>query len=142
MIFTGVLTAFFARQLGTKHPETTMGRAIGAIWIAVGLALFVLCLSLALSGHAEQHTFLAVIESMLGLANAASGIILKWRAQFLCAAMWLAAAAATCFVSNDQGSIVFLTAIFFGQIVFGVYMMILEAQERKSQARKSGAAHA
>jgi hypothetical protein len=142
MIATGVATAFLGRQVSSRNPETTVGRGISSIWIAMGLTLFVLCFSLSFSGHAERHAFLAIIEGMLGMANMSSSMILRWRAQFLCGAMWLAAAAASCFVTAGQGDIVFLTAIFLGQIVFGVYMMVLEARERKDHARKSGAVHA
>src|SRR5271166_5018403 len=36
MVATSLITAFSASRSGGKEPETTMGRAIGAIWIAVG----------------------------------------------------------------------------------------------------------
>jgi hypothetical protein len=72
---------------------------------------------------------------MLGLTNAASSIILKWKMQFACAVVWWAAAAASCFGTVAQSTIVFLVAIFFCQIVFGIYGMIAEARERRQGAK-------
>ena len=142
MIAAGILTAVVASRIGGKEPETTMGRAIGAIWAAVGVSLFIFCLSASIAGRIDQQTFVAAVAAMLGTANASSSIILKWGAQFFCALTWWIAAALSCFVSVTQSSILFLVAIFLGQIVFGSYMMISEARERKTNKGKSGAAHA
>jgi hypothetical protein len=141
MVATGLLTAVIASRMGNKEPETTMGRAIWAIWIAVGVSLFVFCLSASAAGRIDQQTFIAAVAAMLGTANAASSIILKWGAQFFCALAWWTAAAISCFATVTQSSIVFLAAIFLCQIVFGTYMMISEAREKRA-GRNSGAAHA
>jgi hypothetical protein len=53
--------------------------------------------------------------------------------------VWWTAAVVACFGSLTQSLIVFLTAIFLAQIVFGAYGMI---SERKMLAQKSGAVHA
>ncbi len=135
MIGTSILTAVVSSRMNRQLPETTMSRAIGAIWIAVGISLFVFCLSTALSGHAEQHAFLAVIEAMLGAANAASGLLLKWKVQFAAGVVWWMAAVASCFGTIGQSSAAFLTAIFLCQIVFGGYMMWSEARERRLVGR-------
>jgi hypothetical protein len=94
-----------------------------------------MCASAA--GRIDPQTFIAAVAAMLGTANAASSLILKWKAQFACALVWWTAAAASCFVTVAQSLIVGLVAIFLGQIVFGTYMMISEARERKSTALKS-----
>jgi hypothetical protein len=140
MIGTGILTAVIASRIGSKQPETTMGRAIWGTWIAVGVSLFVFCLSSSIAGRIDQQTFIAAVAAMLGTANAASGLLLKWKAQFGCAIVWWAAAGTAPFATVSQSSILFLVAIFLGQIVFGGYMMLSESRERK--AAKSGAAHA
>ena len=44
--------------------------------------------------------------------------------------MWWTAAVATCFGSDAQSMTVFLVAIFLGQIGFGIYCVIAEAQAR------------
>ncbi len=132
-----VTAVVIAVKIGHRpHAETTLGRAIGSIWIAVGTSMFLLFLSLGMSGHlTDQHVFVAVISAILGIANAASGLILRWSVQLACALLWWVAAVTTCFGSDMQSTIVFLVAIFLGQIVFGVYCVLSEAQAR---ARRTG----
>jgi hypothetical protein len=116
----------------SSHPPTTLGRAIGSIWIALGISMFLLFLALGLSGRlSDQHLFLAVISAILGMANGASALILRWKFQFACAVVWWIAAVATSFGTDAQSMIVFLIAIFLCQIVFGIYGTIAKAQERK-----------
>jgi hypothetical protein len=142
MIGTGILTAVIASRMTNRQPETTVGRAISAIWIGVGVSLFIFCLCASSAGRIDLQTFVAAVAAMLGAANAISSIILKWKGQFACALIWWASAAASCFSTASQSSIIFLVAIFFGQIVFGVYMMFSESRERRNHESKSGAAHA
>jgi hypothetical protein len=142
MIGTSILTAVFASRGRNRQPETTIGRAISAIWIGVGVSLFILCLCASIAGRIDVQTFVAVVAAMLGAANAISSIILKWKGQFACALVWWTAAGLSCFGTPAQSSVIGLVAIFLGQIVFGGYMMISEARERKSGERTSGAAHA
>ena len=137
MLTTAALTGVIASRQTKREPETTIGRSIGGVWICLGISLFVFCLSISLSGHAEQHNFLAAVEVMLGAANGISAIILRWKPQFLCAGAWWLAAVLTCFATISQSSTIFLVAIFLGQIVFGAWMMFAEARERKQ-----GVAHA
>ncbi|WP_263358417.1 hypothetical protein [Acidicapsa ligni] len=142
MIGTSILTAVIASLKGRREPETTIGRAISAIWIGVGVSLFTFCLCASIARRIDVQTFIAVVTAMLGAANAISSIILKWKAQFACALIWWTASALSCFGTVKQSSILGLVAIFLGQIVFGSYMMISEARERRANQRKSGAAHA
>jgi MFS family permease len=127
---------------GEKQPETTIGRAIYSMWIAMGVSMMLFFIAAGISGRLDQHIYIAVIGAMLGMTNAASSMILKWRAQFLTALVWWSAAVAACFGSLLQSLVVFLVAIFFGQIVFGIYGMISESRQRQSRGRASGAAHA
>jgi hypothetical protein len=138
MIAAGVITGIVASRHTNSQPETTMGRAIGSIWIAMGISMFLLFMSMGISHRFEEHVFVAIIGAMLGMANATSSMILKWKMQFACAVVWWAAAVAACFGSENQSTIVFLAAIFFGQIVFGIYAMICESRRHRIQ----GAAHA
>jgi len=115
-----------------KHPETTLGRAVGSIWTALGISMFLLFLSLGLSGRlTDPHLFTAAVSAILGMANGASALTLRWKVQLGCAVVWWAAAVASCFGSDVQSSIVFLVAIFLCQIVFGIYCAIAEAQGHK-----------
>jgi hypothetical protein len=113
-----------------RRPGTTIGRAIFSIWIAMGVSLTLLLPALGFSGRFNQHVFVAVVAAMLGTANGASGMIIRWKAQIASACVWWAAAVAACFGSDDQCTVVFLVAIFFCQIVFGGYAMIVEGRQR------------
>ena len=127
-----IATVVVASMKVGNNPRTTLGRAIGSIWIALGISMFLLFLALGLSGRlTDQHLFVAVISAILGMANGASALILRWKVQLACAVVWWVAAVATCFGSAAQSMIVFLAAIFLCQIVFGIYCVIAEAQERK-----------
>ena len=116
-----------------------MGRAVGSVWMALGISMFLLFFSLGSSGRlADWHVFIAIVCGMLGMANGTSALILRWKMQFACAVVWWAASVASCFGSDKQVGIVGFVAIFFCQIVFGIYCMIAEARVRKMR----GTAHA
>ena len=58
-----------------QKPGTTIGRAILSIWIAMGVSLTLLLPALGFSGRFNQHVFVAVVATMMGVANGASGMI-------------------------------------------------------------------
>jgi hypothetical protein len=127
-----IVTAVVASLKPGSHPETTLARAVGSIWIALGVSMCVLFPALGLSGRlGDPHLFVAVVSAILGMANGASAMILRWRLQFVCAVVWWLTAAIACFGTDVQSMIVFLVAIFLCQIVFGIYGAIAGAQERK-----------
>ncbi len=134
MIGASVLTVVLVSRRRRSGPPTTIGRAMGAIWFAMGISSFLLLLSIGMSGRFEFHIFVAIIGAMLGMANATSSIILKWKMQFGCAVVWWAAAVIGCFGSEIQGSIAFIVAIFLCQIVFGIYGIIGGSRERRQDA--------
>lgn len=134
MVAAIVITIVLGSRQHGHGPATTIGRAMSSIWMAMGISMFTLLLPLGMSGRGDQQVVIAVICSMLGSTNAASSLILKWKAQFACAVVWWAAAALACFSSVNQSTIVFIAAIFVGQIVFGVYGMMLEYRERRAAA--------
>ena len=138
MIAAALVTVVAASRITRNRPETTLARSIIAVWIAMGISLFLVLMCLATSGRYEPHTFIAIVGAMLGTANATSGMILKWKMQLACAVVWWTAAGVACFGTESQTSIAFLTATFFCQIVFGIYAMVLESRRR----RQSGAVHA
>jgi hypothetical protein len=117
-----------------RRPGTTISRAITAIWIAMGVSMVLIFPAMGFSGQHSPHIFVAVVASMLGLANGASGLLLRWKAQIASACVWWVASVAACFGSEYQSGVVFVVAIFFCQIVFGVYGMILESRERRLEA--------
>jgi len=131
MIAASILMGILVSRKAGKGPETTLGRAMAAIWIAMGVSLFTLLVALGFSGRFDFHVFIAIIGAFLGCTNAASSIILKWKMQFACAIIWWASAVAACFGSENQVTAGFLVAIFFCQIVFGIYGMIAESRKQR-----------
>lgn len=120
------------RSQPDRRPSTTIGRAIFSVWVAMGVSMSLLFPALGFSGRFNQHIFVAVIAAMLGVANGASGMLLRWKAQTASAIVWWVASVAACFGSDSQCMIVFLVAIFLCQIVFGIYVMLAEAGQRRS----------
>lgn len=131
------LTVVIASRKGRRQPLTTVARAIISLWVCAGISMFLLFTALSISGRLDPHSFVALIGAMLGIANGASSMILKWRAQLVCAAVWWATSVVGCFGSDAHVAGVFLAAVFVCQIVFGVYAMICEARRKQV-----GVAHA
>lgn len=119
--------------------RTTLGRAVGSAWVALGISMFVVFPALGITGRlGDPQLFMAVCSGMLGMANATSALVLRWKLQFGCAVVWWTAAAAACFATAKHAAVVFMAAIFICQIAFGVYGMI---REGAAKARR-GTAHA
>jgi hypothetical protein len=142
MIVASVLTGVIGSRISAKQPETTTGRAMAAIWIGMGISLFILMVCLGVTGRLDLRTAVAIIGAMLGASNATSSIILRWKMQFVCAVVWWAAMVAALFTTENLAGIIFLVAIFFCQIVFGIYGMIAESRRNRARAGAQGASHA
>jgi fatty acid desaturase len=138
MAAAGILTGVLASRSAGRRPETTTGRAMTAIWIGMGVSTFALMLSLGVSGRLDAHSSVAIVGAMLGAANCTSSIILKWKMQFACAVVWWGSGVAACFTSDTVAAIIFLAAIFFCQIVFGIYGMIAESRKHKLSGAGQG----
>lgn len=131
-VFVGVVaTILIASSRTSDQPRTSLGRAIGSIWIALAVSMCALFPALGFSGRLDSHVFLSAVSAILAMGNGASGLILRWRVQLACAIVWWATAVAACFGSETQSTIVFLVAVFLCQIVFGIYGMVAEANVRK-----------
>ncbi len=142
MIAASILTGILSSRSASKRPGTTVGRAMMAIWLGMGISTFLIMMSLGMTGRLDAHVSVAIVGAMLGMANATSSIILKWKMQFACAVVWWASAVTACFASESTTAIVFLAAIFCCQIVFGIYAMICEVRRRRQQKENQGAVHA
>ncbi len=138
MIAAALISSLVASRMKRGQPHTTLGRAIGGVWIAMGCSIMVILVCLAVAGRGDAHVFIAIVGAMLAMAHGTSAIILKWKAQFICAVVWLASGAVACFGSETTAAIAFLVATFLGQIVFGIYAMVLESRRN----RLGGVAHA
>jgi hypothetical protein len=138
MVAAGIISAIGFSRMSRGEPETVLSRAMGGLWTAMGLSISVLLFSLGFAGRYDGHVFVAIVGAMLGMANMASAIIVKWKAQYFCAAVWLASTVIASFGSDLATEIAFLAATFIGLIAFGTYAIILESQRRK----QNGVAHA
>ena len=138
MLSACLLTLVIGIRKGKGEPNTAIGRAIVSIWICVGVSMLLLFPALSIAaGRTDPHSFVAIVSGMLAVANGASGLILRWKMQFVCAIVWWATSVAACFGSDAQLAAVFLGAVFLCQIAFGLYAMTLDAQRRQR-----GAVHA
>lgn len=126
-----VVTIAVATHRRQGRPGTTLGRAIGAVWKSMGISLSLLLMCLAISGKLEPQSSVAIVGAILGMANAASSMILKWKMQFACALVWWALAVFACFGNVNALTAAFLVAIFLCQIVFGIYAMVCESRRRQ-----------
>lgn len=133
MIVAAIVTLAIGMRKGHGRPGTSLVRAIVSIWTAVGIAMLVLFPAFAISGRLDEHSFVAIVAAMLGVANGASGLMVRLKAQLACAMVWWITTAAACFGSVARLTIVFLTAIFLCQIVFGIYVMMLESRRRRTR---------
>jgi hypothetical protein len=131
MIAAAIVTMVIGMSKGKGQPGTTIGRAIVSIWISVGISMLLIFPALSLAGRIDEHAFVALVAAMLGIANGASGMILKWKMQVASAVVWWTASVAACFGSEAQLTVVFLTALFLCQIVFGAYAMIIESRRNR-----------
>ncbi|HEY6491109.1 MAG: hypothetical protein WCC26_05500 [Terracidiphilus sp.] len=131
-------TVLLAARTARHQPATTLGRAVSSVWIAVGISMFVVLFALGWHGLLEQHVFMGILAAMLGSANAASSLILKWKAQFGCTLVWWIACAVCVSGTGTESNAALFVAIFVCQIVFGIYAMILESRRRGQH----GVAHA
>lgn len=109
-------------------------RAMAALWISIGIALFVFTFSVSISGHWEIHSFMAGIEALLGAAYLATGIFLRWKIYLFLGFLWWAGAVSSCFVSLPQVGWIFLglTVLLIGT---GTYLMILESHGANAPRR-------
>jgi len=138
MFVAFVATWIIGIRKGKGQPSTSIGRAIVAIWMSIGVSMLLLFPALAMRGRLDEHVFVAIIAALLGAANGASGIILRWKAMVACAIIWWATGAAACFGSITWVGAIFLAAIFLCQIVFGTYAMVMESRRN----RPGGVVHA
>jgi hypothetical protein len=119
---------------GMKWPMSTLDRALFSIWMSAGISIAILIISLGYGGRSNPNLVIAVIGTLLGMANATSSGILKWKLQFGCALIWWALAIVSCVGTYRQTFIGLLVANFFCQIVFGIYGMVKEARIRGLEA--------
>lgn len=127
---------FWRRRSGDYIRRNAKGRALSAIWGMMGVTLALYCFT----GSATHHAgiaYLSAIFMIIGMAHAASAIILRWGVQGAVAAMWWAGGMATFFINGSWLPVIFALEMLFGMIFFGLYMMFLDRR-----AQSGTAAHA
>lgn len=127
-----VVTVILATRKKRAKPQTPVSRAIGGIWTAVGTGIFIFCFAVAISGHSEMHSYIAAVEILLGVANCAVSMVLRWRGQFMIALLWWISAVATCFVSPQWITPILVIDTLVGFLGFGLYLMYCERRDRRA----------
>lgn len=141
MIAAVIITIMVASTRKREHRQTINSRAISGVWTAMGIAIFIFCFSMGISGHFEIHSLFGGVEAFLGLANFASATVLRWRVQFFVALVWWLSAVATFFVRDAMVVPILVIATLIGPIGFGLYLMMREHRDRQRRAL-AGANHA
>lgn len=131
MIAAGVLTTVVAARKKRAMPQTPVSRAIRGIWTSAGIAIFIFCFAVGLSGHAEMHSYIATVEILLGVANCAVSMVLRWRGQFFIALLWWISAVATCYVGSQWIIPILVVDTLVGLLGFGLYLMYRERRDRR-----------
>jgi hypothetical protein len=139
MVAAAVITGIVASARAGGGAETTLGRAIGWLWRAAGISMFLLLFSIGISGKlTAPQLSIAIASGMLGMTHAASAFTLRWKVQLGVAVVWWAAAVAACFATVNQAVVIFIVATLIGMIAFGVYGMVRDSGAKSQR----GAAHA
>jgi hypothetical protein len=132
MIAATVLTVVLSSKKKRAKPQTPVSRAIVGIWTAVGAAIFIFCFAVGISGHAEMHSYIAAVEILIGVANCAVSMVLRWRGQFLIALLWWISGVATCFVAMRLVMPILVFDTLVGFLGFGLYLMYREHRDRRA----------
>ena len=138
-ITVGVVTSIVGqlrqkRQHGGR--ETLRSRSIGAVWMAMGIVLTLFLVTANVSHHFDGPGCFAAILFFIGLAHGTSAMILRWGMQGLVAVIWCAGGVASFFFTRpSEWLVIFLVATFFGQILFGLYAMMLDRQRVAASVR-------
>jgi hypothetical protein len=116
-----------ARRRRAGERENLRLRSIESVWKGMGCAIGLYIISAVVSHHMNGPAFWAAILFFVGLAHGISAMILRWGMQGVAAAIWCGGGIATFFFTRQSEGIgIFLTATFFGQILFGLYVMMLD----------------
>ena len=135
MTLTAIAGALVQSAKSKAQPQTTQSRALAGIWISMGCSIFLFAFGGAFS-HAwtTPQVMLAGIEILIGLANAASSITLKWKTQFVIAIVWWACGVASFNVVDTLLLPILLAGTLIGNFGFGAYLMALEVRDKRRLA--------
>jgi hypothetical protein len=129
----GYLVMFIGlrRQGRCVSRGSVAARAIQAVWSMMGLSCGLAAFGVMLSGSfVWKPVYSVTIFMMIAMAQATSAMILRWKAQWIMAALWWGGAVAVLVRPNDQTNTLVLLVEVLGMIVFGLYAMSLERSSR------------
>lgn len=136
MIVAGIVTWIFAsKKTRAMQSRSPLSRAIAGVWASMGISLFIFGFATGYSGHFTPHAGYAAIMIMIGSANCASGVALRWRMQFLVALLWWISGVVVCFVPAHWLVVILLIDAFLGFVWFGIYLMARERSDRRRSAQ-------
>jgi hypothetical protein len=122
-----IVVAVKTRQKRRGAVDNLRSRSIEAVWTVMGVAVTLFVIATMGSHQTSGTAYVAAILFMVGMAHGTSAMILRWGVQGLAAAIWWGCGIATLFYTSAMESIaLFLTASFFGMVLFGLYAMLLE----------------
>ena len=130
MTLCGILTGIgSARMRKAERTETIVSRSLGSIWFSCGIAIFFLGFIGNFMGFFTFRVFLIVLFTLMGVANMASGTILRWRTQQVLGAIWWAAAIVVMLGSDKTALWAFIGMTLAAELLFGVYLMYRERSD-------------
>jgi hypothetical protein len=128
----GVITKLVStRQRRAADKQTLLSRSILAIWISYAVSITLLSFVGNPAGIFSLRSYCTVFLVFMGFSNAASGIILRWPLQIWIGIAWWLAAAVTVFGPEKIIGWIWITMIFLGEVVFGLYLMARERADRR-----------
>lgn len=135
MTLTAIIGVAVGSAKSKGQPETVKSRALGGIWTATGWSIFLFAFGGSF-GHSWSHpqVMMAGIENLIGLANAASSFALRWKVQFAVALLWWACSLVSLYATSAMLLPILLVGTLIGNFAFGLYLMALEARDRKRLA--------
>jgi hypothetical protein len=109
-----------------ERKSTSLGRALAAVWIALGAASFLAGMVGAISGFLPGPTILVLFFVLMGAASFSSGLIVRWPLWTGVGLLWWAAATVGMFAAEEILWWLGLAMAVAAEIGFGVYLMVLE----------------
>lgn len=127
MTLCGILTAIgSARMRKAEHIESIVSRSLGSIWFSCGFALFFLGFTGNFMGFFTFRSFLVILFALMGVANIASGTILRWRTQQILGVIWWAGAIVVMIGTEKAALWLFVAMTLAAELLFGIYLMYRE----------------
>jgi hypothetical protein len=111
---------------GEPKRDTVVHRALSSVWGVSGSSIFLYIIVAVLSNHYEIRAFLATLFILLAIPNTVSAAVLRWNTQYLVSGMWWCAVVLAMFAPMSWQIPIYLTALFLGNICFGIYLTIIE----------------